>query len=97
MKTAIPIIPLQRASYKTDEGIMVKADKYSRALATCPHIASGKVLLPDDPQHPISALLLSETSAFRADLRAKHDDMCDCLFDAVNIAFGANSISSFFI
>ena len=96
-KTAIPVIPLQRAGYKNDDGITVKADKYSRALASCPYISSGRVQLPDDAHHPISSLVLSETSAFRADLKHRHDDICDCIFDASNIAFGNNSISSFFI
>lgn len=97
IKSTIPFIPLQRARRKTDDGLEVKADKYNRALMACPHIASGRVLLPNDEHDPISSLLLSETSAFRADLKHKHDDMVDCLCDAVSVAFGQVSLSSFLI
>lgn len=96
-KTTIPIIPIERAAYKNDKGEWVKMDKYSRALAACPHIAAGRVRLIGNPQNPISADLMSECAAFRADLGHKHDDMCDCLFDAINVAFGSENASSIFI
>ncbi len=96
-QTAIPFLPIQRTSYKTDDGILVRADKYSRALAVVPHIAAGRVLLPNNPTDEVSAMLLTEATAFRSDLRAKHDDCVDCLCDAVNIAFSPNFISSVYI
>jgi predicted phage terminase large subunit-like protein len=96
-QTSIPFLPIQRTSYKTDDGILVRADKYSRALAVVPHIAAGRVLLPNNPTDEVSAMLLTEATAFRSDLRAKHDDCVDCLCDAVNIAFSPNFISSVYI
>ena len=96
-QTSIPFLPIQRTSYKTDDGILVRADKYSRALAVVPHIAAGRVLLPNNPTDEVSSMLLTEATAFRSDLRAKHDDCVDCLCDAVNIAFSPNFISSVYI
>lgn len=96
-KTSIPFIPIQRARYKSEDGIEVKADKYSRALAACPHIASGRVKLPNNAHDEISSTVLSETSAFRSDLKHKHDDIVDCVCDACNIAFGNGVLSSIYI
>lgn len=96
-KTSIPIIPIQRSAYKNDKGEWVKMDKYSRALSACPHIAAGRVRLRGNPQDPMSADVMSECAAFRADLGHKHDDICDTIFDSISIAFGSENASSIFI
>ena len=93
----IPIIPVTRARYKNDEGQWVAADKFSRCMTTAPYLANGWVYLPNSEKDDISSTLLAECAAFRADLGHKHDDICDCLFDAVDIAFGSTGISSIFI
>lgn len=92
----LPIIPITRARYK-DGNMIVKQDKFSRVMTIVPYIANGWVYLPNSEKDDMSSLLLSECAAFKADLTAKHDDMVDCLADAVDIAFGATGISSIFI
>lgn len=93
----IPIIPIARSRYKNDQGQMVSADKFSRCMTAAPYIANGWVYLPNSEKDDISSQVLAECAAFRADLSHKHDDICDCLFDGVDVAFGASSISSLFI
>jgi predicted phage terminase large subunit-like protein len=72
----IPIIPITRARYKNDQGMWVAADKFSRVMTTAPYLANGWVYLPNGEKDCISAPLLAECAAFRADLSHKHDDMC---------------------
>lgn len=91
-KTTIPIIPIQRAAYKNDKGEMVKMDKYSRALTALPHITAGRVYLRNNPQDPISADLLAECAAFRADLLHKHDDFCFVAGTKIKTLFGEKNI-----
>lgn len=93
----IPIIPIARSRYKNDQGQMVSADKFSRVMTAAPYLANGWVYLPNSEKDDISSPLLAECAAFRADLSAKHDDMVDVMTDAIDIAFGASSISSLFI
>lgn len=93
----IPIIPVTRARYKNEQGQWVAADKFSRVMTTAPYLANGWVYLPNSEKDDISSQLLSECAAFKADLSHKHDDMVDCLADAVDIAFGSTGISSIFI
>lgn len=93
----IPIIPVTRARYKNDQGQWVAADKFSRCMTTAPYLANGWVYLPNSEKDDISSQVLSECAAFKADLSHKHDDICDCIFDAVDIAFGSTGISSIFI
>ena len=93
----IPIVPVVRARYKGDNGNWVAMDKFSRCMTAVPYIANGWVYLPNDEKNDISNTLLAETTAFKADLSHKHDDICDCLFDGIDIAFGDASMSSVFI
>ena len=93
----LPLLPIMRNRYKNDKGMWVSMDKFSRAMTTIPYIANGWVYLPKDEKCDISNALLAEASAFKADLTHKHDDKVDTLCDAVEIAFGASSISSIFI
>ena len=93
----IPIIPVTRARYKNDQGQWVAADKFSRCMTTAPYLANGWVYLPNSEKDDISSQLLAECAAFKADLSHKHDDICDCIFDAVDVAFGSTGISSIFI
>lgn len=93
----LPLLPVTRNRYKNDKGMWVSMDKFSRCMTSVPYIANGWVYLPKDEKCDISDTLLAEAVAFKADLTHKHDDICDCLFDAIEIAFGATSISSIFI
>ena len=93
----LPLLPIMRNRYKNDKGMWVSMDKFSRAMTTIPYIANGWVYLPKDEKCDISNVLLAEAAAFKADLTHKHDDKIDTLCDAVEIAFGASSISSIFI
>ena len=93
----LPLLPVTRNRYKNDKGMWVSMDKFSRCMTSVPYIANGWVYLPKDEKYDITDTVLAETAAFKADLTAKHDDICDCLFDAVEVAFGATSISSIFI
>lgn len=93
----LPLLPIMRNRYKNDKGMWVSMDKFSRAMTTVPYIANGWVYLPKDEKCDISNTLLAEAAAFKADLTHKHDDKVDTLCDAVEIAFGASSISSIFI
>jgi len=93
----IPIVPITRARHKNDEGNWVAMDKFSRCMTAVPYIANGWVYLPNDEKNDISDIVLAETAAFKADLSHKHDDVCDCLFDAVDVAFGEAGMSSIFI
>lgn len=95
--TPLPIIALQRARYKNDEGLTIKADKLSRALTCVPYIANGWVYLPNNEKDDISSSMLAECAAFNMDLTQKHDDICDNLFDAIDIAFGTSGVGSIFI
>lgn len=93
----LPLLPIMRNRYKNNQGMWVSMDKFSRAMTTVPYIANGWVYLPKDEKCDISNTLLAEAAAFKADLTHKHDDKIDTLCDAVEIAFGASSISSIFI
>ena len=93
----MPLLPIVRARRKDDEGKWLAADKFSRCMTAAPYIANGWVYLPNGEKDDISSQLLSECAAFRADLSHKHDDMCDCLFDAIDVAFGSTGLSSIFI
>ena len=75
-KFPIPLIPVTRARYKNDNGVVIKADKLSRAMTCVPYIANGWVYLPNNEKDDISSLLLSECAAFNMELSQKHDDMC---------------------
>lgn len=96
-KFPIPLIPVTRARYKNDNGVVIKADKLSRAMTCVPYIANGWVYLPNNEKDDISSLLLSECAAFNMELSQKHDDMVDTMLDAIDIAFGTNGVSSIFI
>lgn len=96
-KYPIPIIPISRTAYRDEQGRWKSQDKYSRALTAIPHIVNGWVYLPNSERDPISAQLISEASAFKADLTAKHDDMVDTCVDSINIAFGSSTVGSVFI
>lgn len=93
----LPLLPVMRNRFKNDKGMWVAMDKFSRAMTAIPYIANGWVYLPKDEKCDISNALLAEVAAFKADLTHKHDDKTDCLCDAIEIAFGASSISSIFI
>lgn len=72
----IPVIPIQRNRHKDEKGQWVSMDKFSRAMTAIPYIANGWVYLPFNEKDRISSELLAEAAAFKADLSAKHDDMC---------------------
>lgn len=72
----IPVIPIQRNRHKDERGQWVSMDKFSRAMTAIPYIANGWVYLPNDEKDKISSEILAEAAAFKADLSAKHDDMC---------------------
>lgn len=93
----LPLLPIVRAKHKNDEGVTVASDKFSRCMTAAPYLANGWVYLPNDEKDDITGQVLAECAAFKADLKHKHDDICDTLFDAVDIAFGAGGISSIFI
>lgn len=93
----IPILPISRNRHKDDRGLWISEDKFSRAMTGIPYIANGWVYLPNSENDDISRVLLAETSAFKADLSHKHDDLVDPMLDAIDIAFGATGISSIFI
>ena len=93
----LPLLPVVRAKHKNDEGVTVASDKFSRCMTAAPYLANGWVYLPNDEKDDITGQVLAECAAFKADLKHKHDDICDTLFDAVDIAFGAGGISSIFI
>ena len=93
----IPIIPIVRARHKNDEGNWVAMDKFSRCMTALPYIANGWVYLPNNEKNDISDSMLAECVAFKADLSHKHDDQTDCLFDAIDVAFGDAGMSSIFI
>ena len=88
----IPIIPITRARYKNDQGMWVAADKFSRVMTTAPYLANGWVYLPNGEKDDISAPLLAECAAFRADLSHKHDDMCFVAGTKVATLFGDKNI-----
>lgn len=88
----IPIIPITRARYKNDQGMWVAADKFSRVMTTAPYLANGWVYLPNGEKDCISAPLLAECAAFRADLSHKHDDMCFVAGTKVATLFGDKNI-----
>lgn len=92
----LPVIPIPRSRYK-EGNMVIKQDKLSRVMTIVPYIMNGWVYLPNNEKDDISSLLLSECASFRADLGHKHDDMVDCMSDAIDIAFGALGISSIFI
>ena len=93
----LPLLPVVRAKHKNDDGVTVASDKFSRCMTAAPYLANGWVYLPNDEKDDITGQVLAECAAFKADLKHKHDDICDTLFDAVDIAFGAGGISSIFI
>lgn len=83
----IPVIPIQRNRHKDEKGQWVSMDKFSRAMTAIPYIANGWVYLPSDEKDRISSEILAEAAAFKADLSAKHDDMCfvgDTLIATIN-------------
>lgn len=96
-KYPLPVIPISRSRYKDDQGFIKSQDKLTRAMTAIPYIANGWVYLPNSEKDDISASVLSEAAAFRADLSHKHDDIIDCLNDGIEIAFGSTGISSIFI
>lgn len=96
-KYPIPVRPISRARYKDDNGMWKSQDKFTRAMTAIPYIANGWVYLPNSEKDDISASILSEAVAFKADLSHKHDDQIDPMNDAIDIAFGATGLSSIFI
>lgn len=68
----IQITPVQR-----------EKDKVTRAMDAQPVIKAGRVVLPET--HPMLAELLAEMAGFTFDDSHPHDDICDNVFDAVNI------------
>lgn len=89
----IPIIPVTRARYKNDQGQWVAADKFSRVMTAAPYLANGWVYLPNGEKDDISAPLLAECAAFRADLSHKHDDMCFVDMTIIATSKGKKKIS----
>ncbi len=87
----IPLLPISRARYKSD-GLWMSQDKYSRALTAIPYIANGWVYLPNAENDSISAQVLAETAAFRADLCHKHDDICFAAGTKIATLFGDKPI-----
>ena len=57
-----------------------------------PYLANGWVYLPNSEKDPISAPLLAECAAFKADLSHKHDDMCFVSMTTIATLFGNKPI-----
>lgn len=69
----LPITAVQRSK-----------DKLTRAMDVQPHHRAGKIYLPyGDAQN---YEMVSEVASFRADGTHKHDDQCDVMMDAINVA-----------
>lgn len=96
-KYPLPILPISRNRYKDENGNWKSQDKFSRAMTAIPYIANGRVYLPNSEKDAISASILAEAAAFKADLSHKHDDQVDAMNDAIDIAFGSTGVSSVFI
>lgn len=78
--THMPIFPMQRVK-----------DKYTRLSDVLHLIAAGKVYLPTSEAHAREVhLLKSECEAFTANNTHKHDDIVDCLIDAILIGISDN-------
>jgi predicted phage terminase large subunit-like protein len=71
-KLPIDINPVQRDK-----------DKVTRAMDCAPVVKAGRVVLPES--HPLLNELLAEMAAFTFDDSHPNDDICDNVFDAVNI------------
>ena len=72
----MPVIPI-----KPDK------DKLTRAMDVTPYIESGLLYLPMNKEYDISKKVINECVAFTADDSHKNDDICDCLFYALEVAY----------
>lgn len=70
-RKGLPIMALQR-----------NKDKFMRLLDVVPHLANGRVWLPDG--ETCAEEIKAESMAFRPDMKHKHDDMVDCMTDALD-------------
>ena len=73
---------LQRESSVPIMAVQRNKDKYTRAYDVQGYIAAGHVYLC--PRSDYYTDFISEVISFAADGSHDHDDMCDCLFDAVD-------------
>lgn len=67
-RKGIPILPMKP-----------NKDKFTRSQEAIPHIANGFFKLPNSASDPISAKVIAECEAFRADMSHKHDDIVDTI------------------
>jgi predicted phage terminase large subunit-like protein len=67
-RKGIPILPIKP-----------NKDKFTRSQEAIPHIANGFFKLPNSASDPISAKVIAECEAFRADMSHKHDDIVDTI------------------
>ena len=81
-KAHCPVIPIQR-----------NTDKVTRAYDAAPHIESGYVLIPMSA--PWLSDLMTEMESFSAAMTHKHDDICDVVFDGINIMLSGQKLSMF--
>ena len=72
-------------------GVQRDKDKLTRAYASTPYIESGLVELPDNPS--MNKDLLDECEAFSRDDSHTHDDICDNIFDAIEIGLSKRQVS----
>lgn len=70
-------------------------DKVARANDTVPYMASHRILLPQVA--PDVDVIIGELLAFSDDMTHAHDDICDNIFDASNVAFGGYQNNTIFI
>ena len=79
-ETTAAIIPIQR-----------NKDKVTRSFETTPHVQARQVFLPEG--RDFTDMFIAEASSFSGEMKHLHDDMVDCLCDAVSILLDAPEIS----
>jgi predicted phage terminase large subunit-like protein len=82
---------LMRVSYIPIIGVQRDTDKLTRLEDVLYYIASGRVYLPKELT--FTDELISEAEAFARNMSHKHDDIIDCVIDAVNKAFNVGELS----
>ena len=70
------------------EGVECNTDKVTRCHEILPYIETGMVYVPRDGDAPFVGPFLAECAEFRADGKAKHDDLPDAMFYAVSLLLG---------
>lgn len=74
-------------------GIEVTKDKLARVEEILEYLASGQVLLPDNPNYGDNGKFLSECEAFTRDMTQTHDDIVDALVHLINNTIANRKVS----